>query len=67
MLTMSADHFPGLVDGDGKFQEIVHSYPLALMVQISQSVSCNGRHELNQPLANGSCKAMTAPDRTNSC
>jgi hypothetical protein len=29
MLTMSADHFRGLVDGDGKFQEIVHSYLLA--------------------------------------
>lgn len=51
MLTMSADHFRGIVAQGGKMQELVHAYLLALLSQISQSVACNGHHQLEERLA----------------
>jgi CRP-like cAMP-binding protein len=51
LLVLPTEHFHMMMDQRTAFRQVVRSYLLALMAQISQSVACNGRHTLNERLA----------------
>jgi CRP-like cAMP-binding protein len=51
MLSLNADTFRAIVDGDGKLRTVMLAYTRALMAQVGQAVACNGVHEIQQRTA----------------
>jgi CRP-like cAMP-binding protein len=51
MLVLDADTFRAEANGAGKLRSVMLTYTQALFAQISQSVACNGAHEIQQRTA----------------
>jgi CRP-like cAMP-binding protein len=51
MLVLDADTFRAEANGTGKLRSVMLAYAQALFAQISQSVACNGAHEIQQRTA----------------
>jgi CRP-like cAMP-binding protein len=50
-LAIDTDHFRATMDSDGKLRPLMFAYAQALFAQVSQSVACNGVHDIHERCA----------------